>query len=214
MSSSVKRYFDQAADEFDAIYHGKGQFCQWIDRHFRWDMYERHRLTFEKCGDVKGKAVLDVGCGSGRYSIEFAKRGAANVVGIDFAPNMVALARQHAKEYGVQDCCEFIIGDFMELEFKKNFDICIAIGVFDYVAEPRPFLAKMRALTNRWLIASFPSKSLIRTPIRKVRYWFKRCPVYFYDHGNIRSFLSGLGEYRIIKIAGPGMDYFVNVQIC
>ena len=214
MSSAVRRYFDKGAEGFDAIYHGKGRFGQWIDRHFRQDMYERYRLTFETCGNVKGKAVLDIGCGSGRYSVEFARRGAAYVVGIDFAPNMLALARQHAKESGVQDCCEFILGDFLEVEFENNFNICVAIGIFDYVAKPQPFLEKMRASTSEWLIASFPSKSLIRTAIRKVRYRFKSCPLYFYDGGDIQSLLSGMGEYRIIKIPGQGMDYFVSVRVC
>lgn len=213
MSKGVKEYFDRAADDFDAIYGGKGLLGLWIDRHFRRDMYERYRLTFETCGDIKGKTALDIGCGSGRYSVEFAERGAGQVVGLDFAPNMVKLARQHAGQHRVKDRCQFIVGEFMQTEFDQRFDICMAIGVFDYVAQPRPFLEKMRSLSNEWLIMSFPSKSPIRTPIRKVRYWFKRCPVYFYDHVAIESLVDGLGEVRIIKIPGQGMDYFVSVQI-
>lgn len=213
MTDMVRRYFDQAADDFDAIYGGKGWLGQWIDRHFRWDMYERYRLTFETCGDVAGKTILDIGCGGGRYSIEFAKRGAAHVVGLDFASNMLALAREHAEAFGVRDQCEFVLGDFTEAQFDERFDITIAIGVFDYVAEPRPFLEKMASLANEWVIASFPSKSPIRTPIRKVRYWFKRCPVYFYDQIQIHHLLDGLGKYRIIKIPGQGMDYYVDVRM-
>ena len=211
MSDAVRGYFDRVADDFDAIYGGKGPLGRWIDRHFRRDMYERYRLTFETCGDANGKTVLDIGCGSGRYSIEFDRRGAAQVVGLDFASNMVTLAQQHAGEHGVRDHCRFIVGDFMQMEFSQRFDICIALGVFDYIAQPRPFLEKMRSLANKWLILSFPSESPIRTPIRKVRYWFKRCPVYFYDHATIEALVNGLGEYQIIKIPGQGMDYFVSV---
>jgi len=214
MSEAVRRYFNRVPDDFDAIYGGKGSFGRWIDRHFRRDMYERYRLAFETCGDVRGKTVLDIGCGSGRYVIEFAKRGAAQVVGLDFAPNMVALARQYAVEHSVLDRCHFTVGDFMEVDFDQQFNICVAIGVFDYVAQPRPFLEKMRSLANEYLVISFPSKSLIRTPIRKIRYWFKRCPVYFYDRGTIETTLNGLGEYQIIKIPGQGMDYFVNIRTC
>lgn len=213
MSDSVRRYFDRVADDFDAIYGARGPLGRWVDCHFRPDMYERYRLTFETCGDVRGKTILDIGCGGGRYAIEFAKRGAAQVVGLDFAPSMVALAEQHAAEYGVQDRCRFIVGDFAQLEFDQRFDICIAIGVFDYVAEPRPFLEKMRFLCNEWMIMSFPSRSPIRTPIRKVRYWFKRCPVYFYDRGTIETLVNGIGQYRIFKIPGQGMDYFVSIRV-
>ena len=213
MSEAVRGYFDRVADDFDAIYDGKGSLGRWIDCHFRRDMYERYRLTFETCGNVNGKTVLDIGCGSGRYSIEFARRGAAHVVGLDFASRMLALARQRAAEYGVQDRCQFRAGDFMKVEFAQQFDICLAIGVFDYVAEPQSFLEKMGSLAKELFIASFPSKSPVRTPIRKVRYYLKRCPVYFYDRVKIQRLLSDLGEYRIIKIPGQGMDYFVSVQV-
>jgi len=214
MSDAVREYFDRVADDFDAIYGGRGLFGQWIDHHFRRDMYERYHLTFETCGDVSEKTALDIGCGSGRYSIEFARRGAGQVVGIDLAPNMLTLAQQRAGEHGVKDRCQFIVGDFMQTEFSQRFDICTAIGVFDYIAQPRPFLEKMRSLANERLILSFPSKSRIRTPIRKIRYWFKHCRVYFYDLVTIESLVNGLGEYRLVEISGQGMDYFVSVDVC
>ena len=52
MTGSVRKYFNRAVDDFDAIYGGKGFFWRWINRQFRRDMYERYRLTFEACGDV------------------------------------------------------------------------------------------------------------------------------------------------------------------
>lgn len=211
-TDAVKQYFDRAADDFDAIYGGKGAFACWLNRNFRSDMYERYRLTFETCGDVAGKSVLDVGCGRGRYSIEFARRGADHVVGLDFAPGMVDLARRHAPAFRVEDRCDFVAGDFMQLEFKSRFDICIAIGVMDYIAQPRPFLEKMRSLAGTWMFVTFPSTSPVRTPIRKVRYFFKRCPVYFYDQQSIQALVQGLGNCQILKIPGQGMDYFVSLR--
>ncbi len=212
MSDAVRRYFDGAVDDFDAIYDGKGAVGRWVDRRFRRDMYERFRLTFETCGDLGGRTVLDIGCGSGRYAIEFARRGAARVLGVDFAPNMLAAARRHAEGQGVADRCEFVLGDFMQMELGRSFDVCAAIGVFDYIAHPRPFLERMRALSSRWLVMTFPSISTIRTPIRKLRYWAKRCPVYFYDRKAIEELTAGLGERRIVKIPGQGMDYFVSID--
>lgn len=212
MSDAVRVYFDKAVSDFDAIYEGKGPFGRWVDRHFRRDMYERQRLTFETCGNVDGQAVLDIGCGSGRYSIEFARRRAARVIGVDFAANMLAAARSYAEAQGVSDRCEFILGDFLQVDFGQRFDVCAAIGVFDYIAQPRPFLEKMRALSNKWLIMSFPSISMIRTPIRKIRYWIKNCPVYLYDREAIVRLTDGLGDRRIVKIPGQGMDYFVSID--
>lgn len=50
---------------------------------------------------LHGKAVLDVGCGSGRYMLHALRRGAARVTGVDLSPHMLAragteLAAQHA----------------------------------------------------------------------------------------------------------------------
>ena len=46
----------------------------------------------EICGNVEGLALLDVGCGSGYFSRQMARRG-ARVRGVDSSPRMVALAR-------------------------------------------------------------------------------------------------------------------------
>jgi ubiquinone/menaquinone biosynthesis C-methylase UbiE len=213
MTNPVQAYFDRAALDFDSIYGGKNRLGSWMDRLFRKDMHERFRLTFETLGEVAGKKVIDIGCGSGRYSVEFAKRGAALVTGIDFAPEMVRIAKQNADFQGVGEYCHFMVGDFFKMGFDRKFDISLAIGVFDYVDQPGVFLEKMRAVTKEWLILSFPSQSLLRTPIRKFRYWWKDCPVYFYDRSTIGNLVQGMGQARVTKIPGQGMDFFVAIQL-
>jgi len=212
----VKNYFYRTAGTFDAIYSGRKAFwMRLLDQYFRPDMYERFRLTLKHIGDVQGKSVLDLGCGSGRYSVEFAKRGAKRVVGIDLAESMIRLAEAIAGEQKVNDVCEFHAGDFFAYPLEKEFDSCIALGVFDYMEEPMQLLEKMRSVCRDNLIASFPSYSVIRTPIRKLRYKFKKCPVYFYTRERIEQLLkqAGLKRYEIIKIKGAGMDFFVHAHV-
>jgi malonyl-CoA O-methyltransferase len=43
-------------------------------------------------GDLHGHAVLDAGCGTGRYTLEALRRGAAHVIGVDFSAQMLARA--------------------------------------------------------------------------------------------------------------------------
>jgi ubiquinone/menaquinone biosynthesis C-methylase UbiE len=52
-------------------------------------------------GDVKGKRVLEVGCGGGQCSIAFARRGAV-ATGMDLSDKQVEFARDLAKAEGVQ----------------------------------------------------------------------------------------------------------------
>ncbi|ACA54807.1 class I SAM-dependent methyltransferase [Clostridium botulinum] len=44
--------------------------------------------------DVKGKMILDIGCGCGHNSFLFAQNGAKKVVGIDLSQNMLEVAKK------------------------------------------------------------------------------------------------------------------------
>ncbi len=57
-------------------------------------------VLWKLAGEVQGKHVLDAGCGTGYLSRELARRG-ARVVGVDFAPAMVEIARKRAHEQGL-----------------------------------------------------------------------------------------------------------------
>ena len=91
---------------------------RWVDRQFRSDMFIRFALTFEVFGDLKGKTVLDIGCGSGPYLVEALNRGSKWVTGVDPAPNMLALARTRLKSAGLTDNCSLVEGSFPALETK------------------------------------------------------------------------------------------------
>src|SRR5206468_2023792 len=107
---------------------------------------------------------------SGVYSVDFARRGASRVLGIDFSQNMLDLARKEAELHGVASRCEFVTANFLEVDLAKEFDVAIAMGVFDYLPDPVTFLRKMAAATRGIIIASFPGHSLIRKPARRLRY--------------------------------------------
>jgi 2-polyprenyl-3-methyl-5-hydroxy-6-metoxy-1,4-benzoquinol methylase len=57
-------------------------------------------VAYEMLGDIKGKRVLDVGCGLGENSLLFARWG-ARVTGVDVSGASLALARQRAEKFGL-----------------------------------------------------------------------------------------------------------------
>ena len=88
------------------------------------------------------------------------------------------------------------------------------MGVLDYVADPLAFLTKLRQIVTDRAVISFPSKHWLRTPLRKIRYRLRQCPVYFYDEPQILRLghEAGFGTVDVIKIPGAGMDYHVCLK--
>ena len=214
---TVRRRFERDAQSFDAIYRlERSPFWRWVNTTFRKAVFERYTITFEQAGHVTGKKILDVGCGSGVYSVDFARRGARRVVGIDLSTNMLELARQEAEQHGVADRCEFIQADFLELDLEDRFDISIAMGVFDYVPDQVAFLRKMVALTTGRVIVAFPSHSLLREPARRLRYKLAgKGEIYLYSQDDVERIASeaGLRDREIIRIPSSG-GVFVLVGKC
>jgi SAM-dependent methyltransferase len=209
----VKQYFTRAAASFDSLYlEDAGSIARFINRRFRRDIYERFMLTLNHVERFKLETVLDVGCGSGRYAVALAQMRVKRIVGLDISDGMIGLARKLATENGTSEQIEFWCGDFMDYRSATTFQTVIAMGFFDYIRDPLPVLARMRSLTEHSVIASFPSISWYRTPIRKTRYVIKRCPVFFYQRNQIEQFgrKSGFARTEVHKIEGAGQDYFVT----
>jgi SAM-dependent methyltransferase len=204
-AEKVLAYFDTTASSFASIYASP----RLIDRMFRRDMYERFRRTLEECDPLRGRSVLDIGCGSGQYVTALATRGACEVVGLDFAKNMLRVATEDARRAGVSETCRFIAGDFLTYPFEERFDYVIAVGFFDYVAEPLPFLCRARALTKGRFIATFPRLLTWRAAVRKVRLGLAGCPVFFYTRRRVVELMRRTG-FDPVKIEVCGKIYFVT----
>ena len=74
--------------------------------------------------------MLDLGCGSGQVSLLAASLG-ARVHGIDIAPRMLDLARDSARDAGVDDRVEFEEGDVLTASLPQA-DVTLLVGVVEY----------------------------------------------------------------------------------
>lgn len=85
-------------------------------------------------GDVHGKSVLDLACGTGFYSRELRRRGAADVLGIDISGRMTAVAeeRERQQPLGVR----YRVGDVAELPPPaRPFDLALAVQLLSYAPD-------------------------------------------------------------------------------
>jgi SAM-dependent methyltransferase len=189
----VRDFFRRRAEIWDRIYEGDSRLWRWFNRLFRRGIFLRAALALRAVQGNDCRSVLDVGCGSGRVSCLLAEGGVERVHGVDLAAPMIDLASRLASRRGLADACEFTVGDFREMELPGLYDAAIALGVFDYLPEPVPFLRKMRRHARTLVFFTVPSPTLVRSPLRKLRYALRRCPVFFYRRKKVASLLREAG---------------------
>jgi 2-polyprenyl-3-methyl-5-hydroxy-6-metoxy-1,4-benzoquinol methylase len=89
--------------------------------------------VFHLLGDVSGKTVLDLGCGSGENSILLARRG-ARVIGLDVSEALLALARQRFELNGVAERGAFIASSAHDLALPDaSVDVVVGIAILHHL---------------------------------------------------------------------------------
>jgi len=200
-------YFDRIANEFNEHYDAqKPWLTRTCDRVFRQGMVERFRYLTERL-DWRGQSVLDVGCGPGQYMAAFVEKGAAEVVGIDFAPGMVDLATENFKRWGVDGKSRVLLGDFLSTDFDRLFDSVVAIGYFDYIIGARALdghFGAMLALAQKRVVASFPYRWSFKTAPRLLWLSLRGCPVRFYSVAEVKALMHRMNvtRFHIERMSG------------
>lgn len=72
----------------------------------------------------KNLKIIDIGCGTGRHSIELAKRG-YSVTGMDLSETLINRAREKASEQKID--VKFLTGDARNIPFENEFDLALMI---------------------------------------------------------------------------------------
>lgn len=110
---------------------------------------ESTRRFFSRFGgtlDVRGKSVLDVGCGGGATCIEAARRGGTRVVGVDIQPLDWTRQNLQTQYPEFADRVEFISTDGSLRELgDEQFDVLISSDSFEHYQDPESFVSVIEA---------------------------------------------------------------------
>jgi ubiquinone/menaquinone biosynthesis C-methylase UbiE len=120
-----------AWDRYAAAYHAAARFGTEVV-HYAPDVPTEASLRL--LGDVKGRRVLDLGCGGGQDAIALAKQG-ATVIGVDASAELLAIARRLAEQEGVK--VELRHGDLADLAFVQSdsIDLVLSASALEYIED-------------------------------------------------------------------------------
>lgn len=107
---------------------------------------EPHIPEFAEFERWKGKRVLELGCGLGTDTINFARAG-AQVTAVDLSPKSLELARQRAEVMGVADRITFHNADGESLSRVvpvEPYDLVYSFGVVHHTPHPDRAIAELR----------------------------------------------------------------------
>lgn len=144
MSAGTEPNVDRTEQEkFDAVASG------WWDPEgpFR-PLHElnpaRVRFIAERA-EIAGMSVADVGCGGGILAESLARKG-GRVTGIDVAPRVLATARLHLHESGLEvDYRQMTVEELAE-EAPQGFDVVTCMEMLEHVPDPPSILHSIRDL--------------------------------------------------------------------
>jgi ubiquinone/menaquinone biosynthesis C-methylase UbiE len=100
------------------------------------------RVLFPHMEDLRGKHVIDLGCGTGRWLRYAAELGAASLVGVDASPAMLSVAQQQCSAQ-VELMCADVLSLLLE---SGSADVLIASFLLSYLPSLDAFVAQAARL--------------------------------------------------------------------
>jgi SAM-dependent methyltransferase len=147
------------------------------------------RAVLDAIGPVGGKRVLEIACGTGRFTALLAAHG-ADIVGLDISAPMLREGHAKVAHAGAGDDIEFVRGDAARLPFPDDyFDTVFAMRFFHLADRPASFLSEMcRVSAEQVFFDTFN-----RFSSRSVYNWLLPMGSRLYHDGEVAGLLAGAG---------------------
>ena len=110
----------------------------------RFDVELRALIVREPLGEVHDSNILDIGCGDGSISLQFAKPS-NRIVLLDLSDKMLELAKKNTPEE-VRESVEFVNSSVDEFEPGRQFDVVLVIGVLAHVSSVEGLIRRITQL--------------------------------------------------------------------
>ena len=195
---------------------------------------EPHIPAFAEFAKWQGKRVLEIGCGLGTDTLNFARAG-AQVTAVELSDESAALARQRLELYGLSDRATIHVGNAEELPSilpAQSFDLAYSFGVIHHSPHPRQIIEHVR----RYLTPDSELRLMVYSRISYKLFWIMKqegiwdlsridellarnseaqsgCPVtYSYDAESAEALLDGFHilEMRKAHIFTWDVDAYVR----
>ena len=158
-------------------------------------------------------SILDVGCGEGVLTSEWAERLEGRIVGIDLPdPKLEAEWQKRQRpnlEYKAEEATSLSFSD-------DEFDMATAIEVLEHVPDPETTVAEMARVAKRWLLVSVPREPIWRmTNMARGAYWkaLGNTPGHV-NHWSKVSFVSMLSRHgKVEEVRTPFPWTMVLVRV-
>ncbi len=132
----LKEAYDIAAKDF-LLSRTKG-----VDRSGWANREVEQPAMYNLVSGIKGKKILDLGCGPGIHLKEYISQGAIGY-GMDISPEMIKLAEKHCLEG------QFKVGTVTEIPFDEQFDVITASYVLDHVEDLNKLVIEVNRLLKK-----------------------------------------------------------------
>jgi SAM-dependent methyltransferase len=158
--------------------------------------------AFHLLGDVRGKTVLDLGCGTGENVIPLIARG-ARVIGMDISPDLIAIAEKYVRDANLE--ASLLVGDAYHTGLPdESVDVVFSMALIHHL-DIKP------ARDEMWRTLRKGGAIILREPVRfsKGYAWVRRLlpaheDISEYEHPLTREELATMTERFTVQ----GTRYF------
>ena len=131
--------YDLLAPFYDK-YNGDIDYCAWADF--------IERIIKKHSDGVNTELVLDLGCGTGRMTVELARRG-YDMTGVDYSPEMLDMARVRAEREGFSDSILWLCQDMTEFELYGTVDAAVCcLDCMNHLTDVKSFYKCLDLVRN------------------------------------------------------------------